>query len=141
MLGFTSEQPSVSGLVDRITHELGAKAVFLLHENGQVLQRSGWIDESEYPSMAALVAAMIAAGKSLSNVGEAFLGNPSRFACDSESVGLYTVSVAQQIWLAVFYDQPLNPGQFRMKVRRYSELLARLGVQAPQQWEVTENGK
>ncbi|MGZ3650712.1 MAG: hypothetical protein ACXWSC_06015, partial [Bdellovibrionota bacterium] len=61
------------------------------------------------------------------------------FACDSESSGLYTVGVAHGIWLSVLYDQPLNPGQFRMKVRRYSELLARLGVQQPEQWEMPQN--
>lgn len=128
------------GLVERISNELGAKAVVLLHENGQVLHRSGWIDDAEYPSMAALVAAMIAAGKSLSNLGEAFLGSPSRFACDSEAMGLYTVGVANEVWLAVLYEQPLNPGQLRMKVRRYAELLANLGVQRPPQWELPKNG-
>jgi len=124
VLGSTSqEQPAVHGLIERINHELGAKAVVLLHENGQVLHRSGWIDEDEYPSMAALVA-----------------GAPSRFACDSESMGLYTVGIMNGVWLTVLYDQPLNPGQFRMKVRRYAELLARLGVQRPEQWEVTDFG-
>jgi predicted regulator of Ras-like GTPase activity (Roadblock/LC7/MglB family) len=136
---FTAEQPSVQGLVERACTELSAKAVVLLHENGQMLQRSGWIDESEYPAMSALIAAMIAAGKSLSQLGESALGEPSRFACDSEASGLYTVGVSNGIWLSVLYDQPLNPGQFRMKVRRYAELLARLGVSKPTQWEVTEN--
>jgi hypothetical protein len=48
--------------------------------------------------------------------------------------------VAHGIWLSVLYDQPLNPGHFRMNVRRYADLLARLGVQLPEQWEVTERG-
>jgi hypothetical protein len=133
------DQPSVSGLVDRIATELAARAVVLLHENGQVLQKSGWIEESEFPSMAALVAAMIATGKSLSELGESFLGAPTRFACDSEAMGLYTVAVADGIWLAVLYEQPLNPGQFRMRVRRYAELLSKLGVERPLQQELTEN--
>jgi hypothetical protein len=132
---FFAEQPSVRGLVERISHELAAKAVILLHENGQVLQRSGWIDEGEYPSMAALVVAMIATGKSLGGLGEAFSGSPTRFSCDSESMGVYAVGVANEVWLTVLYDQPLNPGQFRMKVRRYAELLAKLGVRRPEQWE------
>ena len=130
---FRAEQPSVQGIVERACHELSAKAVVLLHENGQVLQRSGWIDDSDYPAMSALIAAMIAAGKSLSNIGEAALGEPSRFSCDSEAAGLYTVGVAHGIWLSVLYDQPLNPGHFRMKVRRYADLIARLGVQKPTQ--------
>jgi hypothetical protein len=137
---FTQHQPAIRSLVERMTSELGAKAVVLLHENGQVLQSNGWIDEGEYPAMAALVAAMIAAGKSLNGLGEAFPGAPTRFACDSESTGLYTVGVMNGIWLTVLYEQPLNPGQFRMKVRRYAEILARLGVKKPEQWEVTDFG-
>lgn len=140
MSAFTPEQPSVRGLVDRMSHELSAKAVVLLHENGQVLQRSGWIDDHEYPAMAALVVAMIAAGKSLSHLGQAFLGIPSRFTCDSDKMGLYTVGVTPEIWLTVLYEQPLNPGQFRMKVRRYAELLAKLGVKKPTQWDSADTG-
>jgi hypothetical protein len=137
---FTADQPSVQGLIERACTELSAKAVLLLHENGQVLQKSGWIDDNEYPAMAALIAAMIAAGKGIGNLSDSNVGSPSRFACDSEAAGLYTVGVAHGIWLSVLYDQPLNPGQFRMKVRRYSELLARLGVQQPEQWELPQNG-
>lgn len=129
------EQPSAQSLVERMSHELGARAVVVLHENGQVIHRYGWVSDNDYPTMAALISAMIATGKSLGQLGENFPGVPSRFACDSEEMGLYTVSVAPAIWLSVLYEQPLNPGQFRMKVRRYSQLLSKLGVHQPQQWE------
>jgi predicted regulator of Ras-like GTPase activity (Roadblock/LC7/MglB family) len=138
MIPLTSHQPAVRGLVERISQELGTRAVILLHENGQILQSKGWIDDAEIPAMAALVAAMIAAGKSLDGLGAAFGGAPSRFSCDSESRGLYTIAVMNGIWLSVLYEQPLNPGQFRMKVRRYAEHLAQLGVKKPEQWEVTD---
>jgi hypothetical protein len=131
-----TEQPSLQSYVQRIGHELSAKAIVLLHENGQVLHHSGWTDDIDFPAMAALVAAMIAAGKSFGKLGENFPDNPCRLACDSDAMGLYTVAVAGGIWLAVLYEQPLNPGLFRMKVRRYSELLARLEVKAPGQWEL-----
>lgn len=120
--------------------EISARAVLLLHENGQVLHRHGWISDNEYPAMAALVAAMIAAGKSLGGLGENFSDSPSRFSCDSDDVGLYTVAVGEEIWLAALYDQPLNPGQVRMKVRRYAETCARLGTEKSDEWEeVTES--
>lgn len=138
MLNF--EQPSVRGLIDRMTSELAARAVVLLHEDGQVLQKSGWIDENEYPLIAALVAAMIATGRSLGERGDGFAGAPSRFACDSEATGLYVVAVANGVWLAVLYEQPLNPGQLRMKIRRYSELLAHLGVEKSPTLEVPQKG-
>ncbi len=134
-----TEQPSLQSFVQRIGNELSAKAIVLLHEDGRVLHRYGWIDDANYPPMAALVVAMIAAGKSLGKLGESFPENPSRFTCDSDAIGLYTVAVTKEIWLAVLYEQPLNPGLFRMKVRRYSELLARLEVKPPAQWEITES--
>ncbi len=130
----------MQSLVQRMSHELNAKAVVVLHENGQVLHRSGWIEDHDFPSMAALVAAMIAAGKSIGNLGDEFLGSPSRFSCDSDAMGLYIVAVTTDLWLAVLYDQPLNPGLFRMKVRRHSETIARLGIKKPDQWELPQNG-
>lgn len=136
MLEKNQEQPSLQGLVQRMGQELNAKAVLLLHESGQVLHRSGWVEDADYPPMAALVSAMIAAGRQLSSLGENFVGTPRLFSCDSERMGLYTVAVSPEIWLAVLYEQPLNPGQFRMRVRTYSQELARLGVQLPGQWEL-----
>lgn len=132
-------QPSLDSLIQRMNTELSAKAVLLLHENGQVLYRSGSIEESHYPAMAALIAAMISAGRSLSSLGEAFSGSPSRFGCDSEEMGLYTVAVNEQYWLAALYDQPTNPGLIRMKVRRFADTFARLGLTKPLQWEVQES--
>ncbi|MGZ3702855.1 MAG: hypothetical protein ACXWSD_13790, partial [Bdellovibrionota bacterium] len=79
--------------------------------------------------------AMIATGKSLNELGSA-----TRFSADSDSMGLYTVGVSQGVWLAVIYEQPLNPGQFRMRVRRYAEILSKFGVEKPPQWEVPANG-
>ncbi|RZA08825.1 MAG: hypothetical protein EOP11_03715 [Proteobacteria bacterium] len=81
--------------------------------------------------MAALVAAMIATGKSLSALGENFAGSPNRFACDSEEMGLYVSFVGEGIWLTALYEQPMNPGLFRMKVRRYAEIIARIGASKP----------
>lgn len=128
-------QPSTQSLVERMSHELGARAVLVLHENGQVLHRYGWISENEYPTMAALISAMIATGNSLGKLGEHFPHSPSRLSCDSDAMGLYMVGVNPGLWLAVLYEQPMNPGQFRMKVRRYASLLAKIGVSQPMQWE------
>lgn len=118
-----------------MSHELGTKAAILFHENGQILFRSGWLDDSQFPTIAALAAAMIATGKSLNALGEGS-DSPKRFSCDSDTIGLYTVAVGSEHWLAALYDQPLNPGQFRMKVRRYAETFARLGLGQEEQWEL-----
>lgn len=121
-----------------MSHELGTKAVILFHESGQIVYRSGWLEDTHFPSIAALAAAMIAAGKSMGQLGSAS-DSPTRFACDSDEVGLYTVAVGSDHWLAALYDQPLNPGLFRMKVRRYAETFERLGVANPEQWELQES--
>ncbi len=132
----TRHQPALESLVKRLSGEINAKAVMLIHENGQVLHRHGALSEHEYPAMAALVAGMIAVGKSLGGLGETFAGAPNRFACDSEAVGLYMSFVSDGIWLTALYDQPLNPGLFRMKVRRYAETAARLGASRPSEYEL-----
>jgi hypothetical protein len=124
-------QPSVQSLVERMADELGARAVVILHDSGQVVHHYGWISDSEFPT----IAAMIAASKSLGQLGENFPSSPNLLSCDSDAMGIYTVAVKQEIWLAVLYEQPLNPGQFRMKVRRYAALLARIGISVPEQWE------
>jgi hypothetical protein len=106
--------------------ELGAKAALLLHETGQVLEFAGEMEERQYPSIAALISAMIATGKSLGQMGDHFTTSPTRFACDSETMGLYTCAVTEDTWLAALYDQPLNPALHRMKIRRYAQACAHL---------------
>lgn len=130
-------QPSLQSVVQRMSHELSAKAVILLHSSGQIIAKSGWMEEENFPTIAALVAAMASAGSSLGALGdEEGKGEiPTRFSCESESIGLYSVAVNEDFWLATLYDQPLNPGLFRMKVRRYAATMAGLGVNLPKQWQ------
>lgn len=78
---------------------------------------------------------MTSAGKMLGNLGDNEQTDPTRFSCESDWIGLYAVNVSSDYWLATLYDQPLNPGLFRMKVRRYAETIAKLGVTLPEQWE------
>jgi predicted regulator of Ras-like GTPase activity (Roadblock/LC7/MglB family) len=120
-------QPSLHSMLQRMSHELSAKAVLLLHENGQVLSRSGWMEEFDIPVMAALVAAMAAASRPLSQLGDnEDAESLVRIHCESERTGLYILPLENGLWLATLYDQPLNPGQFRMKVRRYAEALKKM---------------
>lgn len=136
----TSFQPSLHSMLQRMSHELSAKAVLLLHENGQVVSRSGWIEEFEIPMMAALVAAMAAASRPLSQLGDnEDADSLVRIHCESERTGLYILPLGNSLWLATLYDQPLNPGQFRMKVRRYAEMLRKMSLAPlPESHEVDE---
>ncbi len=121
-------QPALESVLARLGEEISARAVLLLQEDGQVLHSAGTLSENETPVMAALLAAMIATGKSLGNLGEAFPDRPNRFACDSEWSGIYLVAVEPGIWLSTLYDQPLNPGKLRLRVRQTAAICAQLGV-------------
>ena len=80
---------------------------------------------------------MASASQSLGQLGDEE-GNgeiPTRISSESASIGLYGVAVNEDFWLATLYDQPLNPGLFRMKVRRYAATMAGLGVNLPSQWQ------
>lgn len=116
-----------------MSHELSAKAVLLLHENGQVLSRSGWLEDVEVPVMAALVSALTATSRSLRKLGdsEETEESPVRIHCESDATGLYVLSLGGPYWLSTLYDHPLNPGLFRMKVRRYAETIRKLANALP----------
>ncbi len=121
-------QPALESVLARLGEEISARAVLLLQEDGQVLHSAGTLSENDTPVMAALIAAMIATGKSLGNLGDAFPDRPNRFSCDSEWSGIYLVAVEPGIWLSTLYDQPLNPGKLRLRVRQTASICAQLGV-------------
>jgi predicted regulator of Ras-like GTPase activity (Roadblock/LC7/MglB family) len=135
----TRIQPAMESVLIRLGEEISARAVLLLQEDGQILQSTGPLEESEAPTMAALVAAMIATGKSIGSLGGAFPSNPTRFACDSDDSGIYMVAVGTGVWLAALYDQPLNPGKLRLRVRQTAAICAQLGIQKNESKKVPEN--
>lgn len=119
-----------------MSQELPARAVILLHNNGQVIEHAGELEEFHVPAMAALVAAMTSAGKSLGALTNDKPIPATRFHCESDEIGLYAVAIDEDYWLATLFDQPLNPGQFRMKVRRYGDTLVRMAFGVENQvWE------
>lgn len=124
-----------------MSHELSAKAILLLHENGQVLSRSGWMEDEEVPVMAALVSALTATSRSLRQLGDQEVSeeSPLRIHCESDATGLYVLSLGGPYWLSTLYDQPLNPGLFRMKVRRYAETIRKLAHSLPEDMPIPES--
>jgi len=113
----TNYQPGLEALIEGMQRELNAKAALLLLESGQIQYSCGEMHESDYPSMAALIAAMIATGKSLGSIGDSFSTPPTRFSCDSDTLGLAVVEVTEGMWLAALYDQPLNPALYRHRLK------------------------
>lgn len=104
-------------MIEGMQRELNAKAALLLLESGQIQFFCGEMNENDYPSMAALIAAMIATGKSLGSIGDSFSTPPTRLSCDSDTLGLAVVEVTEGLWLAALYDQPLNPALYRHRLK------------------------
>lgn len=111
--------------LDRIRSDLNARSVVLIREDGQVMGRQGSLDESSVAPLAALVAAMAAASQSVAQLAQED-ASASRLSLEFPSSGLYAVAVGAEHWLAVLYEQALNPGFVRMQIRRAGNELAKL---------------
>ncbi len=118
----TRYQPALESLLIDLCDETSASAALLLHQSGQLLHSHGALSTKEYPHIAALVSAIIAAGNSVREVGAS-----TRFSFDSEEWGLYASAVNEEIWLAALYDYPINPGLLRRKVKQCAELCEQIG--------------
>ena len=121
------QQPSVASVVQKISHELNAKAVLLLRESGEIIACSGWVEESILPNLAALLSAAASAGRSLGQLTG--LEAPKHFHFDFEASQMYVSSINDGTWLAAFHEDVANPGLFRLQVRRYGQILGRLSPQ------------
>ncbi len=124
-----SPSPAIDLLLEKMGVELKTEAVLFLHDSGQILARHGKLQEHEYPTVAALVAGMVAAGTSLMNAAKEVIRTEEdrkRFSCEYRDGGIYAVAVGQDYWVASVYKEILNPGQLRMRLRSYAEMLDKL---------------
>jgi predicted regulator of Ras-like GTPase activity (Roadblock/LC7/MglB family) len=111
--------------LNRIHNDLSARSVVLIREDGQVIGRQGTIDDDSVAPLAALVAAMAAASQSVAKLAQEE-PHASRLSLEFPTSGLYAVAVDAEHWLAVLYEQALNPGLVRMQIRRAGAELSRL---------------
>lgn len=111
--------------------ELQTEAVLFIHDSGQILSRHGKLQEQEYPTVAALLAGMVAAGTSLMQAAKEESNLPEdrkRFSCEYLTGGIYAVAVNKDYWVASVYKEILNPGLLRMRLRMYAEMLEKLST-------------
>jgi hypothetical protein len=133
------DQPSILSVIQRLRSEIGGAAAFLLDERGQIHHCDSKLSTDRWPALGALVAGLIGAGQSVAEVGgseDLTLSSsadrqsqrmPHSFSCDSEDLGIYTVRLGtSSLWLAALYDQPMNPGRTRLRIRRAAWDLAEL---------------
>jgi len=121
---------AIDSLVEKMSTELATQAVLFIHNSGQILARSGKLQEEEYPTVAALLAGMVAAGTSLMSAAsnDSPEEDRKRFSCEYRSGGIYAVAVGESYWIASVYEEILNPGLLRMRLRKYAEILEKINT-------------
>lgn len=126
-------QPSVTALIARAHSALGTSATILFHRSGQILAKNGTIPEEDYPTVAVLVAGMVAAGQSLSRLMGENQDADYQLSHGTSGGGLYAVRINEDFWVFAVYREVLNPGLFRMQMRRLAHEVAD-HLKAPEGW-------
>lgn len=116
---------NIETILNRMSVELQARSVLFLRRDGQILARSGKLSEAKIPQMAALIAAMAAASESVAEISENSK-EESRLSLEFPASGLYAVAVSTEFWVAVLYENTLNPGLLRMRTRQFGSQIERM---------------
>lgn len=110
--------------VDRLCRDANAKVVFLVDKNGQLIASSGNAAGMDTTSLASLTAGNIAATGGLARL----LGEKefSILFHEGEKDNLHISLVGDRVILVVIFDARTSLGIVRLRVRRTSEVLARI---------------
>jgi len=121
---YEEEFRKISGICDRLTRDAGAKVVFLVDKNGQLIAASGASQNLDTTSLASLTAGNVAAMGGLAKlIGENEF--PSQFH-EGERESLHMSIVAGKVVLVVIFDARNSLGLVRLRVKKASEELARV---------------
>ena len=121
---YEEEFRKISGICDRLTRDAGAKVVFLVDKNGQLIAASGQSQNLDTTSLASLTAGNVAAMGGLAKlIGENEF--PSQFH-EGERESLHMSIVAGKVVLVVIFDARSSLGLVRLRVKKASEELARV---------------
>jgi predicted regulator of Ras-like GTPase activity (Roadblock/LC7/MglB family) len=121
---YEEEFRKISGVCDRLTRDAGAKVVFLVDKNGQLIAASGQSQNLDTTSLASLTAGNVAAMGGLAKlIGENEF--PSQFH-EGERESLHMSIVAGKVVLVVIFDAKSSLGLVRLRVKKASEELARV---------------
>jgi predicted regulator of Ras-like GTPase activity (Roadblock/LC7/MglB family) len=125
---YDEEFRRISGICDRLTREAGAKVVFLVDKNGQLIASTGQSQDLDTTSLASLTAGNVAAMGGLAKlIGENEF--PSQFH-EGQNESIHMSIVAGKVVLVVIFDARTSLGLVRLRVRRASEELGRVFEQA-----------
>jgi predicted regulator of Ras-like GTPase activity (Roadblock/LC7/MglB family) len=121
---YEEEFRKISGVCDRLTRDVGAKVVFLVDKNGQLIAAAGQSQDLDTTSLASLTAGNVAAMGGLAKlIGENEF--PSQFH-EGERESLHMSIVAGKVVLVVIFDARSSLGLVRLRVKKASEELARV---------------
>jgi predicted regulator of Ras-like GTPase activity (Roadblock/LC7/MglB family) len=121
---YEEEFRKISGICDRLTRDAGAKVVFLVDKNGQLIAATGASQNLDTTSLASLTAGNVAAMGGLAKlIGENEF--PSQFH-EGERESLHMSIVAGKVVLVVIFDARSSLGLVRLRVKKASEELARV---------------
>ena len=121
---YEEEFRKISGICDRLTRDAGARVVFLVDKNGQLIASAGQAQHLDTTSLASLTAGNVAAMGGLAKLmGENEF--PSQFH-EGERESLHMSIVAGKVVLVVIFDARSSLGLVRLRVKKASEELARV---------------
>jgi predicted regulator of Ras-like GTPase activity (Roadblock/LC7/MglB family) len=121
---YEEEFRKISGVCDRLTRDAGAKVVFLVDKNGQLIASAGQSQDLDTTSLASLTAGNVAAMGGLAKlIGENEF--PSQFH-EGERESLHMSIVAGKVVLVVIFDARSSLGLVRLRVKKAGEELARV---------------
>jgi predicted regulator of Ras-like GTPase activity (Roadblock/LC7/MglB family) len=121
---YEEEFRRISGVCDRLTRDAGAKVVFLVDKNGQLIASAGQAQQLDTTSLASLTAGNVAAMGGLAKLmGENEF--PSQFH-EGERESLHMSIVAGKVVLVVIFDSRSSLGLVRLRVKKASEELSRV---------------
>jgi predicted regulator of Ras-like GTPase activity (Roadblock/LC7/MglB family) len=122
------EHDAFQALLKRLLADSYAKVVFLIDKNGQMLASAGETAEFDATSIASLAAGNIAATGGLANlIGE------KEFTIlfhEGEKDNMHISVIANRLILVVIFDKRSSVGLVRLRVRKATDELAGILVQA-----------
>ncbi|MDG2332892.1 MAG: roadblock/LC7 domain-containing protein [Myxococcota bacterium] len=124
---------AIQVIIDGLVEETGARGVLVIDRVGQLLSRTGRMEEFDTTSLASLAAGCVAATGGLARL----LGEddfPSHFH-QGESGSLYISRVDERGILIVFFDRASSLGLVRLRARKGSAALAHVFEEAQKENE------
>lgn len=124
MVMYEEEFNQITTVCERLGRDAGAKVVFLVDKNGQLIAATGQTQDLDTTSLASLTAGNIAATGGLAKlIGEREF---SILFHEGERDNLHLSIVAGRVILVVIFDSRSSLGLVRLRVKKAGEELTRV---------------